>query len=191
MKLTIDMELSDSDKKMLCATLGCNLTALNDTLTGHALAAIHEYVEAYLARRAFSKGSDILEYRLALLIQHAFGNKIPDDLTVSRLLQRTPASSRTVIRNTLSKYRYQLDAAEVESVKALLESADWAGGGSDICRVNASRNLVEVMNQRLRAEESTLKQVLHDAGSVGLYAIREHTYNKLCKLFGAKKVEKT
>lgn len=65
-----------------------------------------------LGRRVFSRGSDLLGYQLSLLVRHAFGGRIPTATQVSDLFQTTLSTSRTLIRNTLSRYRYELSENE-------------------------------------------------------------------------------
>jgi len=189
MRVTFDIDISDPDQKALIATLGGTEKLLSANLARHAKAALQEYIECYVGRRAFSRGSDILEHRLALLIRYAFENEIPNDARVSRLFQTTLAASRTLIRNALSKYRYQLDSAADASAKSLLEKVTWAGTGSKTYYANGvAPNLMEVLNQRLLAEDPTLKPITRLPDSVGTYAINQYSYDKLCEVFGATKV---
>jgi hypothetical protein len=189
MRVTFEIEISDPDQDALSAALGVPKKSLNAGLTGHATAALHEYIECYLGRRAFSRGSDILEHRLSLLVCHAFGNDIPDDAVVSRLFQTTPSASRTLIRNALSKYRYQLAAAANRSGKSLLEKVTWEGNSAYHAKA-AAANLIEVLNQRLLAADSTLTPVTRLTDSGGAYAINKYSYDKLCDVFGATKVKR-
>jgi hypothetical protein len=189
MRMTFDIELSGTDQDALIAALGLTERSLNASLSRHAKAALHEYIECYLGRRAFTRGSDILEHRLSLLVCHAFENDIPNDALVSRLFQTTLSASRTLIRNALSKYRYQLGAAAAASGKLLLEKVSWAGSGSDTYHAKvAAPNLIEILNQRLLAADPTLKAITRLPDSVGTYAINQYSYDKLCDVFGATKV---
>lgn len=186
-QVTFSIDLSDEDDQALNELLGA-APSFAEVLANHAKAALTEYIEAYLGRRTFAKGGDILELRLALLIEHAFGGQIPNEARVGSLLQTSPAGSRTLIRNALSKYRRQLDAATKRSAKSVLEAVTWSG---DICHsTTAPANLIELLNQRLLAEDSTLKPVSRVPGSGGTYAFDQHSYDKLCVAFGATKVVK-
>jgi len=189
MQISFDIELSNADQAALVTALGCQAAELQQVLARHALAALHEHVECYLGRRASTRGNDILEFRLALLIRHAFKNKIPDDATVSRLFQTTLTASRTLIRNALAKYRIQLGDASAASAKAMLEAVVWPGGaGNDYRASNPARNLVDLLNQRLLAEDPTMKQIARVPDSGGMYAINKYSYDKLCVAFNATKV---
>ena len=183
-KFDIDIE---ADKGALVAALGCEAPELDAELTKHAKAALHEYIECYVGRRAFTRGSDMLEHRLALLVEHAFGRRIPSASAISNLLQTTLTASRSLIRATFSKYRFQLGAVEEASVKVLLENAVWQD--KDSCFVKtAAPNLVELMNRRLLAEDPTLREVARMAGVLGSYTIDKLSYEVLCKLLKATAV---
>ena len=186
-RVTFDIDLSDDDDRALTTLLGANPN-FPAVLSLHAKAALAEYIEAYMGRRAFSKGGDILELRLALLIEHAFGGQIPNEARIGGLLQTSPSGSRSLLRSALAKYRRQLDAATTQSAKAVLQTVAWSG---EVCHsTTASANLVELLNQRLLAEDSTLKPVSRVSGSGGTYEFAEHSYDKLCDAFGAVKVAK-
>jgi hypothetical protein len=190
MKITFDYVMEKEEEDLLIKTLGCTSSDLAATLGLHARSALGEYVECYLGRKALTRGTDILEHRLVLLIQHAFENRIPGESKVSQLFQTTPAASRTLIRNVLAKYRNQLEMASTGSVKSVLESATWPGGGSTSYQVNAAPNLVELLNQRLTMEDAKLKPISRTADSAGVFDIDRYTYDKLCAAFKATKVSR-
>jgi hypothetical protein len=172
----------------LLALLGGNAADLPAKVSDHAKAALTEYLECYLGRRAFLRGGDILEYRLSLLVKHAFGGKIPTAAQVSDLFQTTLSWSRTLIRNTFSKYRFDLDAVAAAAAKEVLEKVTWAG--SEVCNAQISApNLVEVLNRRLLSKNPGYKQIVRTQGAVGTYAIAHDAYGELCGLFGAQPVQ--
>lgn len=183
MQITFEIDIDAVDAPLIAQAIGCAQPELQARLAGHAKAALTEYLEAYLGRRAFNRGSDVLEHRLALLIQHAFNGVVPDDAGVSRLFQSTMSSSRTLLRNTLSKYRYSLAASTTASAKAVLESVVWRD--VDYHARGASPNLIELLNQRLAAADATLKPITKVADSVATYAIAPGSYDELVPLYGA------
>lgn len=189
MQISFEIDLPVADSTALVAALGCQPAELQKVLARHGLAALHEYVECYLGRRASTRGADILEHRLALLTRHAFENKIPDDATVSQLFQTTLTASRALIRNALAKFRLQLGEASAVSAKAVLETATWPGGqGADYHARNPGRNVVDLLNQRLLEEDPSMKQISRLPDSAGVYGINKFSYDKLCSSFGATKV---
>jgi hypothetical protein len=186
-RITFDMNLSQEEDDLLADLLG-DQPNLDAVLSRHARAALGEYVEVYLGRRSSSRGADIQELRLALLVEFAFGGRIPNEATVGALLKTPPSGSRTLIRNTISRYRHQLDAAMTGSAKAVLEEVVWSGDA--VYTHRASSNMVELLNQRLLALDPTLKPVGRVSGSAGTWIIDEDVYADLCEAFGANPVPK-
>jgi hypothetical protein len=84
-RITFDIDLTQEEDDLLADLLGDQPT-LDAVLSRHARAALGEYVEVYVGRRSSSRGADIQELRLALLVEHAFGGRIPDEATVGALL---------------------------------------------------------------------------------------------------------
>jgi hypothetical protein len=189
MQITFDIQLSPEELALLASALDCKTEEVEGKLPGHARAALGEYVEAYLGRRASGRGQDILEHRLALLIEHAFDKTIPSEVQVSRLFQTTLTSSRSLIRSTLSKYRYQLKAAADGSAKAALGRAKWNGVSNQFEILGVSANLADHLNLRLSAIDGGLRKVtpVKDTGSN--YGLAADAYHELCEAFGAKEAK--
>lgn len=186
MQINFNIDISADDQAALIKVLDCPAADLQQVLSRHGLAALHEHIECYLGRRASARGNDILEHRLVLLTRFAFGNRIPNDVKVSRLFQTTLTASRTLIRNMLARYRGELNDASIASAKVLLEEVTWPGGKSDDYRAkNPPSNMVEFLNQRLLIEDPAMKQITRLADSGGIYAINKYSYDELCRVFQA------
>lgn len=184
MQITFELDLSADDQAKLQALFGVDPVGLPAATTTHAKAALSEYLEAYLGRRAYSRGSDILEHRLSLLIRHAFAGKIPTAAQVSDLFQTTLSYSGTLIRNTFSKFRFELDKVAAEAAKEVLESVDWAGDNKWNAKI-AAPNMVELLNRRLLSANPGHKEIVRTQGAIGTYVITDDAYQALCPLFQA------
>lgn len=184
MQITFNIKIDQDDEKALLAVLGGNAAGLNAKLNDHAKAALSEYVECYVGRRAYSRGSDILEHRLSLLVKHAFKGKIPTAAEVADLFQTTLSASRTLIRNTFSKYRFELDGVAVEAAKDVLEHVTWSSKDECLAKITAP-HLVEIFNRRLLTKDAGFKEITRTQGAVGTYAIAGDAYAELCTAFGA------
>lgn len=181
--INFKINLSSEEVDLLRQALGCPAAELEKKINGHAKAALLEYVEAYLGRRASGRGQDILEHRLALLIEHAFDRTIPSEVQVSRLFQTTLASSRSLIRSTLSKYRYQLTGAADASAKAALSRAKWNKSANQYEIVEVTANLADHLNLRLAAVDGSLKKVVAVKDTGSNYGIAADSYEALCKVY--------
>lgn len=186
-KLNPALEVSDDDVSRLANVLGCDPKSLGEVLAGHAQAALSEYVEMYLGRRAFSRGSDVMEHRLALLMQHALANRVPSEDQVARLFQLTLSQGRTLIRTTLSKYRFQLQTAAGASAKAVLQAAKINSADEFVMEIKATF-LADMMNQVLAAQDGRQKPVVRVRDNVSTYSTARGSYEALCKAFAATPV---
>ncbi|HEX4184000.1 MAG TPA: hypothetical protein VHY34_12155 [Caulobacteraceae bacterium] len=123
MELAKPLVVPDEDKDVLATVLGCKPDEVAAALVGHAQAALEEYLSMYLGRRAPTQGREILENRLSLLMQHALKDELPTDDQVARLFNSNQSQARTLIRNTISKHRFQLGDVANASAKKALEGA--------------------------------------------------------------------
>ncbi len=176
------LSLTDLEKGQLAAILGCAPAALEDTLAGYATAALEEYVRMFLGQRVFTRGSDILEYRLLALTKNAFGGRLPDEQHVSGLFQKSASGSRALIRATLAKFQYELAGELAVSIRAVLDGVTEDGGAWKV--VITSETIVEAMNRQLALIDGTLPQVVKRTATVSSYSLQPSAYLALCEHFG-------
>ena len=183
MEITINFNLTEDDEIELARIIGVEHQDLLNALSPFAIAAVEELITMFLGQKVFSRGSDMLEYRLFLLIIHAFGGKIPDEQEVSRLFQTTTTGSRSLIRAVMSKYQYQLKSYIERTLIGLLNSADVSEDDDSFLVSVHNLNLVEELNRELAEIDTNLPPVQKKRGSVSTYIIFPSSYNRLCKRF--------
>ena len=189
MDIQVTLTLTPTERRELANILGCSQQELPQALPAYIGAAARECVTMFLGQKVFSRGSDMLEYRLFLLIQEAFDNRIPDEQDVSRLFQTTTNESRSLIRSVMSKYQYQLKDAIDRSLTRLLEVAEHPDEeGSFMVTIN-SINLVDELNRVLAGIDGSLPSVAKKKGSVSTYEIEPSSYARLCERLHAQPVE--
>jgi hypothetical protein len=183
MDVTATLGLPNADTAELARIIGCDEGELEDVLAAYATAALEEYTTMFLGQKVFKRGSDLLEYRLCLLIKHAFDNRIPDESQVSRLFQISATESRSLIRSVMSKYQYLLHSAIERSVVMTLDSAAPAEDGGPYLATINNANIVEALNLALAEIDGTLKQVSKQRGSVSTFEIAPASYARLRERF--------
>src|SRR5487761_1693635 len=99
------MKLTAEERKQLAATFGCETPKLTKEIGKYAIAAQEEYLRMILGQRVFTRGQDILEYRLYLFIKNVFDGRLPSEQRISSLFPqkartRDPAISRTGVSPT-------------------------------------------------------------------------------------------
>jgi hypothetical protein len=187
MKLTQVLEFDDGDADDLALVLGCQPAEVKDRLVAHAQAALDEYVAMYLGRRAPSQAREMLEHRLTLLMLRALKDELPTDDQVARLFNTNQSSARTLIRNTISKHRFQLTKVVAASAKKALEHAT-ADGAQRVITIR-SNYLAEWMNQDLARSDQGSPPLLPLRDRVARYSTATSSYEILCKLYGAQPVK--
>jgi len=136
----------------------------------------------FIGQRVFTRGADIQEYRLFLLIKEPFGNQIPDEQRVSDLFQTTASQSRSLIRSVMSKYQYELQDAISATLKRAVQAAE-AESDDWTVTIN-SENIVEALNRVIGAIDGSLPQIEKKRGTVSYYVLRRSSYSALCRRFG-------
>jgi hypothetical protein len=186
MELSVNIQLTEEDQVELSRILECEVADLADTLSPYASAGVEEIVTMFLGQKVFSRGTDMREYRLYLLIKHAFSNRIPNEQSVCKLFQSTSSGSRSLIRAVMSKYQYLLKDAIDDTLKDRLNATEVDEDNDLLTIAIYNLNLVDELNRVLAEIDSSLPPVQKKRGSVSTYEIKLSSYNRLCERFGIK-----
>ena len=185
MEIKAQIALSNDEEEELAKILDCKQAQLAKTLAPYATAALKEVVSMILGQRVFTRGSDLLEYRLLLFIVHAFDGRIPHEQTVCNLFQTTTSSSRSLIRAVMSKYQYQLKAPIEDTLKDLIGSAQVQGEDSSSLTIAVHNlNLVDELSRELADIDPSLPPIEKKRASVSIYELQPSSYEKLCQRLG-------
>jgi hypothetical protein len=184
MDIIAKLDLASADQKELARILSCKEGDLPKVLISYAGAATEEMVTMILGQRVFTRGSDLLEYRLLLLIKHAFGGKIPDEQEICRLFQMTATASRALIRAVMSKFQYLLKSEIEGTLKSLISEANVEKEGNVVSVSVHNLNLVDELNRELAEADTNLPPVQKKRGSVSTYVLQPSAYLRLCTRFG-------
>lgn len=183
MDITTKLNLTAAEQQELSNILGCKKSELPVKLAPYANAAIQELVTMFLGQKVFNRGSDILEYRLYLLIIESFNGRIPDEQEVCKLFQTTASSSRSLIRAVMSKYQYQLKTAIENTIITLLQDVEVNEDGHSYIVSIHNLNLVEELNRELAEIDTNLPPVQKKRNSVATFEIKPSSYNHLCERY--------
>jgi len=174
------MELSEQQKTQLAATIGGSVGDLDASLAPFRSAAEEEYLRMILGQRVFTRGQDIREYRLYLLIQHAFHGRLPSEPAISALFQTTASQSRALLRAVMSKYQYELQQVIRDTLKESLDGAavDPNDPGARWMTVE-SENIIDALNRLTSSIDGSLAQVSKLRGTVSTYVVEADTFAAL------------
>lgn len=170
--VTAAVDLTDDEKVSLSKILGCSKADLPGQLAGFASADLEEYARMFLGEKVFKRGSDILEYRLLLLIQHAFDDLLPNEARISSLFQITTSQSRSLLRSIMSKYQYLLENALKKSALKAIKAATYKKDDDVWVTTFDSVNVVDALNLRLAQLDPKAAPILRQRDSVANYDIK-------------------
>jgi hypothetical protein len=124
MEITISLTDADFDsaqRKLVREALGIpNEAELAKAMRRLCKAAALEYLNMFVEKGMPSRADEVRQDRLYFLLTHYYQNHLPPDSEVSSVFQLTAAQSRTLLRNTRSRYRTKIGAQVNSSAKAVL-----------------------------------------------------------------------
>lgn len=154
---------------------------LRGALNGIALAAFQEYAEMLLGKQIPSRSQDVKEHRLYLLMKHYFGEAIPAEPQIASFFQLTETQSRSLLRNTRTKYRFNLDTALKATIRSLLATATQTESDGPYRIVITSENLLEELRLVVAVEAPELDQISKVRGSAGVYEVPPDTWDVISR----------
>lgn len=184
MDIQCQLELTNEELGQLAGILNCTIENLPDNLVLYTNAALEEYVRMFLGQKVFTRGSDFREYRLFLLVKHAFDNEIPDEQDICDRFQTTVTQSRSLLRSVMSKYQYELDTAIQKSLKKALESAVPAEGSNDHFITVDNENIINALNRLLLSIDGTLPPISKRRSTVSTYILKPSSRERLSEYYG-------
>jgi len=178
-QVSTNITLTTDEEKEIAAILGCEVTELGNNLNNYVNAALKEYLTMFRGQKVLKRGSDILEYRLFLLIESAFNGTIPSEQKVCSLFQTTIAESRSLIRAVISKYQYLLRIFIENTMRETLAAASRENEQQDYSVIINSHNIIDALNRLLADIDGNLTPVTKKKGSVSTYEIKPASYTQL------------
>ena len=172
-------DLTSADSNQLMVTFRCDADQLQDYIDRCSEAAKEEYLRMILGQRVFTRGSDIREWRLFLLIKYVFDGRLPSERAISGLFQTSTTQSRALLRAVMSKYQYELQESVNRTLGQTLRNAQQKKEGDPWSVTVDSENIIEALNRELAAIDGTLPPISKKRGSVIAYEIMNSSYQKL------------
>lgn len=182
MKIELEIEVDNEEKELLKQIFSCkNDKELEMEFKLYCQAASEEYKDMFLGKRVFTRGADIREYRLFLLIKNVF-KRIPDEKIVSRLFQTRVTESRSLIKSVLAKYQYSINSILTKSLREVIEDAEENEDGKYEINCNA-KYMGEELNAILAEINGRLPSISKKSGMGSVYVIEPLSYEELKKYF--------
>lgn len=185
MRINFNVDLNDGDLELLKKILHCeNENQLVVKMSKLAHTSFEEIIKMIIGQKVFTRGKDILEYRLFNLVKFFFDGKIPKEQQICDFFQVTATESRSLIRSVISKYQYELKDAIFLSLKEQIQAANFDSNSIDHVISIHSLFVVDELNKILGSIDSELQKIEKKSGTISTYIIKPASYDRLCNYFG-------
>ena len=176
------------ETNLLKSILHCTDAELNDKLNKVAQASFEEYRKMILGQKVFTRGRDIIEFRLFIFIKYFFNGKIPDEQKICDLFQVTATESRSLIKSIMSKYQYDLKDTITNSVKDEVQNITKMANGNDYKISIQNQYFKDELNRILGSIDTSLPIIEKEKGTISTYVVKASSYVKLCNHFAIQPI---
>lgn len=185
MKIKFEVDIDNSEKELLKTITGCATDdELKDKLNKIGRASFEEMRKMIIGQKVFTRGRDIIEYRLFNLIVYYFERKIPDEQKICDLFQITATESRALIRSIMSKYQYDLKTTILSSLKEEI-SCLTKEDDAEFYKISIQNLFIkDELNKILGAIDTSLPIIKKENGTISTFIIMPSSYNELCEKLG-------
>ncbi|WP_146113389.1 MULTISPECIES: hypothetical protein [unclassified Arthrobacter] len=176
--------LSGPEKSQLSDTIGCVQEQLHSHLEKYARAALEEYSRMVLGQKVYTRGSDVREYRLYLLIRYVYDDRLPSEKQICETFQVTSSQARSLLRAVMSKFQYELktaiDATLLDALNHCVPVAS-EDANCDLTFTPESENIVTSLNEILGRLNGNLQPIVRQRHSVNVCEVNRESYQELMK----------
>lgn len=181
MEITINLdetEFSEADKGLLrdCLILD-NDDEVTLAMTKLCKSAILEYLKMFKEKGLPTRADEVMQERLYFLLNHYYTDRLPSESELSSIFQLTPSQSRTLLRNTKSRYRTKISTIINNTLlNTLAEARIQEGNYEFIC---TSKSIIEELNSIVTQKGPSLEPITKIRDLASKYSCPIDTYNLL------------
>lgn len=182
MEITINLtenELSQADITLICECLDIvNVEgAFDDAIRKLCKSAILEYLKMFKEKGLPTRADEVMQERLYFLLNHYYNDRLPSESELSTIFQLTPSQSRTLLRNTKSRYRTKISTIINNTLLNTLNLATMGNGNYEfIC---TSKSIVEELNLIVSQKGPTMEPITKIRDLSSKYSCPIDTYQLL------------
>lgn len=180
--------LPEEDRKRLCQVLNLaadvDVEAIAAALEPFAAAALAEYVDQFTGRQIPTRMKDFEQLRLLYMARFAFGGQLPNPDRVADLFQRNASEAKLLLRNTATRYRYELAASMNDAVWQVLITRS-KPSGDDLWSVEVrDLALLDHMTEAVRRGPGNPKGIERSTNEMHVYLLDKATMSTLLSFIG-------
>lgn len=186
MEITINLsttEFANADKILLKECLGLHSNdELTEALKKLTKTAFMEYLKMFKEKGLPTRADEVQQERLYFLLSYYYQDKLPSENELSSIFQLTPSQSKTLLRNTKSRYRTKISEFIKNTLSQTLTTAtpavDHVSPYEFVC---TSASTVEELNLIVSQKGPTLEPIKKINGLANKYSCAVDTYNLLIR----------
>jgi hypothetical protein len=173
-------ELNENDKTLIKECLGLSTnTQLNEAIEKLTKAAFMEYMKMFKEKGLPTRADEVQQERLFFLLTHYFQNRLPSENELSSIFQLTQSQSKTLLRNTKSRYRTKISNFINNTLLETLNSAIQENTADTYEFICTSPTTIEELNLIISQKGPTLEPIQKIRGLASKYSCAVDTYNLL------------
>lgn len=186
MEITINLSTTDftiADKSLIkeCLDLHTN-EELAEALKKLTKTAFMEYLKMFKEKGLPTRADEVQQERLFFLLTYYYQDKLPSENELSSIFQLTPSQSKTLLRNTKSRYRTKISEFIRNTLIQTLATATRADDDDDPFEfVCTSSSTVEELNLIVSQKGPTLEPIKKIVGLANKFSCAVDTYNLLIR----------
>lgn len=170
-------EMSELDKNLIRECLGLTtIEELNEGLTKLMKAAFLEYLKMFKEKGLPTRAEEVLQERFFFLLEHYYIDRLPSENELSSIFQLTHSQSKTLLRNTKSRYRNKISSFIKNTLVETLSSAIQENPGDPYEFVCTSPSTIEELNLIITQKGPTLEPIYKIRGLASKYSCAESTF---------------
>lgn len=180
--------LPDEDQDRLRQVLGLDENASSETiadkLVPYARASLAEYIDQFTGRSVPSRVREAEQLRLLRIALHANDGRLPSPDMVAQLFQKDATEAKTLLRNTATRYRYEL-ARSMNDVTWNVLVSNSSKAGQDEWNVEIrDLALLEYMHDSVRRGPGNPTGIQRAKGEMHIYLLDKPTMESLLAAIG-------
>jgi hypothetical protein len=180
--MDINFEINEQEQvDLIKKALQVDDTQLPNALNKIAKAALKEYL-AMFAEGMPNRAADAKQDRLFFLIQNYFVEFLPTEYEISKIFRIPQNQCKTLLKDTLSRFRSNLDDVLNNSMKKIIQTAKL---DDDQYLVVINSDIVkDELNMVITQKKPTYKLITKHKGCASQFDISADSYVLLCEVLG-------
>ena len=177
-----EQELSVSEIKLIKECLGIDNEDENEltlALSKLAKSSFMEYTKMFIEKGLPTRADEIKQERLFFLLIHYFGNRLPTENELSSIFQLTQSQSKSLLRNTKSRYRTKIATFIKATLSETLASFVYNDKTDHYEFICTSSTIIEELNLIISQKGGSLETISKKKGLASKYQCSVDTYNLL------------